>query len=311
MTMPIILRISQYFGFIYTEISTLLLLWLIINKSSKNIGSYRYLMLSFSLFSFVYAIVEILTQPIIVLHEACLMVYADSFLKHHKTIAQAGLGLYGASYELCISLLATHFVYRFLAICRPNDLNKLSGCNLLKLYILPIFFSAMWFLINYIPCGPSDLKAEYMRKSVFEHYNEDTRDLGYMAILYYELSIITILVCGYKTYQKMQQVGSSMSAKTKELNNQLFKTLILQTLVPMFLMFTPVGLLLILPMFSMSLGTLANTPSQFAAFYPALDATIAIFMIREFREAVICRRRRQKIFFSTKSGMVYSVSTNC
>ncbi|EFO97725.1 hypothetical protein CRE_16073 [Caenorhabditis remanei] len=299
MTMPIIIRISQYFGFISTEILTVLLLWLIINKSSKNIGSYRYLMLTFSLFSFVYAIVEILTQPIIVLHEACLMVYADSFLKHHKTIAQAGLGLYGASYEFCISLLAVQFVYRFLAICRPNDLKKLSGCNLLKIYILPIFFSTIWFLIDCFPCGPSDLKAEYMS------------ELGYFAVLYYELSIITILVCGYKTYQKMQQVGSSMSVKTKELNNQLFKTLIFQTLVPMFLMFTPVGLLLILPMFSMSLGTLANAPSQFAAFYPALDATIAIFMIREFREAVICRRRRrQKVSFSTASGMAYSVSTN-
>ncbi|EFO97871.1 CRE-STR-121 protein [Caenorhabditis remanei] len=119
------------------------------------------------------------------LHGACLFIYVDSFLKHHKEIAKASLGLYGASYELCISLLATHFVYRFLAICRPNYLNKLSGYNLLKIYILPIVFSVIWFLINYFSLGPSDLKAEYMRKSVFEHYNEDTRELGYLAVLYF------------------------------------------------------------------------------------------------------------------------------
>ncbi|EFO95473.1 hypothetical protein CRE_09466 [Caenorhabditis remanei] len=192
---------------------------------------------------------------------------------------------------------------------QPNDLNKLSGCNLLKIYILPIFFSTIWFLIGYIPLEPSDLKAENVRKSVFEHYNEDTGALGYIGVLYYQLSIITILVRGFKTYQKMKRVGSSMSTKTKELNNQLFKTLTLQTLVPMLTMFTPVALLLILPMFSINVGTFANASSLNAGIYPGLDSTIAIFMIRDFREAVTCRRG-QKVAFSTTSGVAYSVSTD-
>ncbi|EFO97657.1 hypothetical protein CRE_15937 [Caenorhabditis remanei] len=123
-----------------------------------------------------------------------------------------------------------------------------------------------------------------------------------------QLSITTILVCGYKTYQKMQQVESSMSAKTKELNNQLFKALILQTLVPMLFMFTPAGLVMILPMFSISVGTFANILSLSAPIYPGLDATIAIFMIRDFREAVTFRRRHQKVSIIAASGAAYSVS---
>ncbi|KAF1753942.1 hypothetical protein GCK72_020499 [Caenorhabditis remanei] len=84
---------------------------------------------------------------------------------------------------------------------------------------------------------------------------------------------------------------------------------VFQTLVPMLTMFTPVALLVILPMFSINVGTFANAPSLNAGIYPALDATIAIFMIRDFREAVTCRRG-QKVAFSTTSGVAYSVSTD-
>ncbi|CAL2043955.1 unnamed protein product [Caenorhabditis brenneri] len=309
MTMPLVLRIAQYFGFVCTEISTFCLLWLILNKASSRLGSYKYLMLSYSLFSVVYAVVEILTQPIMHLHGASLIIYADSPLKLYKSISQA----------LC---------------CLPNDLKRFDGLKLLKIYIIPIILSTVWFLIAYIPLEPSELKAEYMRIAVKETYNEDTYKLGYIGVLYYhrnsdgdliirwsdfvscfaicgimQLFITIMLVCGWKTYKKMQSLGSSMSFKTKELNSQLFKTLILQTLVPMLTMFTPVGLLVILPMFSISVGTLANAPSLNAGIYPALDATIAIFMIRDFREAVICCRRKNKVYCdATISGAAYSVT---
>ncbi|EGT44217.1 hypothetical protein CAEBREN_12548 [Caenorhabditis brenneri] len=267
------------------------------------------------------------------LHGASLIIYADSPLKLYKSISQALCCLYCASFGLCVSLLATHFVYRFLAICRPNDLKRFDGLKLLKIYIIPIILSTVWFLIAYIPLEPSDLKAEYMRIAVKETYNEDTYKLGYIGVLYYhrnsngeliirwsdviscfaicgimQLFITIILVCGWKTYRKMQSLGTSMSFKTKELNSQLFKTLILQTLVPMLTMFTPVGLLVILPMFSISVGTLANAPSLNAGIYPALDATIAIFMIRDFREAVICRRKNKVYCDATNSGAAYSVT---
>uniref|UniRef100_A0A1I7T5I7 Seven TM Receptor n=1 Tax=Caenorhabditis tropicalis TaxID=1561998 RepID=A0A1I7T5I7_9PELO len=251
------------------------------------------------------------------LHRSGWIIYADSCIKAYPKVSKFLVSLYCASFGLCVSLLASHFVYRFLAICRPSDLRLLDGWNLLKIYICPVIFFTIWFLIGWIPCAPSGLRSEYMRASLNETYNEDTYQLGYIGMLYYaclgccgimQTCILTMVICGWKTYKKMQSVGATMSLKTKELNNQLFKALTLQTLVPMLTMFTPVGLLLILPMFSVSVGTLSNAPSMNAAIYPALDAIIAIFMIRDFREAVVCKRGRKVTFSTTTSGAQYSVS---
>ncbi|EGT44089.1 hypothetical protein CAEBREN_07743 [Caenorhabditis brenneri] len=279
----------------------------------------------------VYAVVEILTQPIMIVHGSGWLIFADSFIKFPPSISQPLVSLYCASFGLCVSLLASHFVFRFVAICSPNDIRKLEGWNLLKMYIFPVIFSVVWFLMGVIPSKPIDVKSEI---PVNETYGENTFELGYVGMLYYHPSnsgetiirwadfmacftcciimqtcITVMIVCGWKTYQKMGRLGSSMSIKTKDLNNQLFRALIIQTLVPILTMFTPVGLLLILPMFSIGVGTLANAPSLNAGIYPALDATIVTFMIRDFRETVICRRRGPKVSFSAAtSEALYSVS---
>ncbi|CAP31144.2 Protein CBG12112 [Caenorhabditis briggsae] len=213
MTMPLIVRISQYFGFVATEISTLLLLYLIITKGAKKLGTYKYVMLSYSVFSVIYAVVEILTQP-----------YPDE-----------------------------------------------SG-------------------------------------QMFINYSDFASCFGICGIM--GLFITIILICGFLTFRKMESVGATMSFKTKELNNQLFRTLVVQTMVPILTMFTPVGLLVIFPMFSINVGKFANAPSLNAGIYPALDATIAIFMIRDFRDVVICRRGRRVTFITNTSAAQYSVTAD-
>ncbi|PIC24845.1 hypothetical protein B9Z55_018007 [Caenorhabditis nigoni] len=269
------------------------------------------------------------------LHGASMFVYADSFLKSYKFISRLLVCVYCASFGLCVSLLATHFFYRYLAICRPSDLCRFDGQNLLKLYILPIIFSTIWFLIAYVPLEPSDVKSEYMRIPIRETYNDETAKLGYIGVLYYYpdesgqmvinysdfvacfgvcgimgLFITIIMVCGFLTYRKIESVGKTMSFETKELNNQLFRTLVVQTMVPMLTMFTPVGLLVIFPMFSINVGRFANAPSLNAGIYPALDATIAIFMIRDFRDVVLCRRGRKVTFSANTSAAQYSATAD-
>ncbi|CAL2043957.1 unnamed protein product [Caenorhabditis brenneri] len=270
--MPEILKVAQYFGFVFTEFSNVLLLFLITTKASTRFGTYKYLMISYALYSIVYGLVEICAQPIIHVYGAGMFLYVDSFLKYQKKLSNPMASAYCASFGLCVSLLATHFVYRYFAVCRNE---------------------------------------------ILDLYDEDIRDVGYMAFLYYyydpagtlvvcwvdvimcfipcgvmQTCILTMIICGWKTFRKMREVKKSMSKKTKDLNNQLFKALVLQTLVPMCTMFAPVGSLLILPMFSIGVSpTLANAPSFYACLYPALDATIVIFMIRDFRDTVLCRKR--------------------
>ncbi|EFO97733.1 hypothetical protein CRE_15939 [Caenorhabditis remanei] len=329
--MPLFLQVLQYSGFISTEISNLILLWLIVTKSSSRFGSYKYIMMSYAVFSIVYGVVEILTQPTTHIHGACMLMYVDSFLKYDKPIALILVGVYCATFALCVSLLATHFVYRYFAICRPQDMSQFQGVRLLRLYILPVMFSILWYLVVTILVGPTDRKDEYMREAINETYGEDTSRLSYLGVLYFykdesngktvgwpdftycaytcgvmQVCIITMVICGWKTWRKMENVEGSMSKKTKELNAQLFRTLVLQTLIPLCTMFAPVGALIILPIFSIAVGTLANAPSLYAGFYPALDALVVIFMIRDFRNTILCGKAETKSLSSITPKAQYS-----
>ncbi|CCD68553.2 Serpentine receptor class r-10 [Caenorhabditis elegans] len=315
--MQVFFKISQFFGFILTEILNILLLYLIFTKASTRFGSYKYLMISYAVYSLIYALVEILTQPIIHVHDASVFLYVDSFLKHETTISNQLAAIYCASFSLCISLLATHFAFRYFAVCSPHYLHYVDGWRLLKIYIFPIVLSTIWYLTNGFLCGPADFKTDFVKKDILEKYNEDFSKVGYIGYLYYYTDIFgnliinwldflgcsinllimascigTIIICGLKTYWCMGKDRKKMSKRTKELNDQLFKTLVVQTLIPICTMFAPVGTVIVLPIFSIQIPpAIANIPSLYAGLYPGLDAAVAIFMIRDFRDAVFCWRR--------------------
>ncbi|CAL2043953.1 unnamed protein product [Caenorhabditis brenneri] len=273
--MPLFLQISQYVGFFSTEVTNIVLLWLIITKSSRSFGSYKYIMMSYAVFSIVYAVVEIMTRPVMHLHGACMFIYVDSFLKFEKPIALFLVGLYCATFGMCVNLLATHFVYRFFVICRPQDMHHFQGVNLLKVYLIPVVSSIGWYHNVTILMGPTDYNdTNEILVISWEDFISAFICCGIM-----QSCFLTMIICGWKTYRKMESVGGTMSKKTKELNSQLFRTLVIQTLIPLCIMFAPVGSLIILPMFSIGVGKLANAPGYYAGFYPALDALIAIFMI--------------------------------
>ncbi|CAL2043954.1 unnamed protein product [Caenorhabditis brenneri] len=251
-----------------------------------------------------------------IVHGSGWLIFADSFIKFPPSISQPLVSLYCASFGLCVSLLASHFVFRFVAICRPNDIRRLEGWNLLKMYIFPVIFSVIWFLMGVIPSKPIDVESEYMRIPVNETYGENTFELGYVGMFYYHPSNSGETIIRWADFMACFTCCGIMQTCIT----------VMITLVPILTMFTPVGLLLILPMFSIGVGTLANAPSLNAGIYPALDATIVIFMIRDFRETVICkclfplkirrsnvsgRRRGPKVTFSAAtSGALYSVSAD-
>lgn len=57
-------------------------------------------------------------------------------------------------------------------------------------------------------------------------------------------------------------------------------------------MFIPVGSLIALPFFGVDLGLEVNKIGAFLGVYPALDPLIAIFLITDFRNFVLCLEKR-------------------
>ncbi|EGT46653.1 CBN-STR-123 protein [Caenorhabditis brenneri] len=100
-----------------------------------------------------------------------------------------------------------------------------------------------------------------------------------------------IMFCGFKSLKQMKNCASHMSTRTRELNRQLFITLGIQTLLPVITMYLPVGLIITLPIFGLEVGVAANKAAAFLGLYPALDPLIAIFLIKDFRNVILCKTK--------------------
>eukprot|EP00081_Caenorhabditis_elegans_P019588 NP_500472.1 Seven TM Receptor [Caenorhabditis elegans] len=314
------LRFGEYFGCIFTEISNLVLLYLIITKTPKSFGSYKYLMMSYALDSLIYGLVEVLTLPERVIHASGASVYlfVDSFLRYEKWIANPLAALYACSFALCITLLASHFVFRYIAVCRPHDLHHLEGWKMWKIYVIPIIITILWYLVHGYFCGPTEFKTELVRQEIWDNYQVDFGSVGYFGFLYFytdntgvsranwidflgtatNCTVMTICtmvmtISGLKTYKKINDNKRTISKRTKELNKQLFRTLVIQTIIPIFTLFFPVGAIIVLPIFSIPIPTsVSNVVTMTNGIYPGLDALVVIFMIQVYRDAVFCKTRK-------------------
>ncbi|PIC22449.1 hypothetical protein B9Z55_016507 [Caenorhabditis nigoni] len=239
----------------------------------------------------------------------------DSCLRYEKLIGHYLLSLFCGSFALCISLLATQFYYRYIAVCQPHDLGKLNGWRLCLLFIPCIFFFIAWFCLVFFGMKGTEEKAKNARKIILEVYKEDTSKIAFIALQFWDtdsdgnktfrvsdwlsyfgcLSIIvicfsTIMFCGIKIYFKLKSSQNIMSSKTRELNRQLLKTLIFQTALPFFTMYSVVGCILSLPIFEIDIGLIANYPGLAVCVYPALEPLIAMYFVKNFKNALTCRR---------------------
>lgn len=96
-----------------------------------------------------------------------------------------------------------------------------------------------------------------------------------------------------------------MSKRTRALNKQLFLTLGLQTLLPCFTQYIPVGLIFILPLFEVEVGKAGNLVGVTCCLYPAMDPLIAIFMIDRFRNFIF----RKESPSTTKSSKISAINS--
>lgn len=61
-------------------------------------------------------------------------------------------------------------------------------------------------------------------------------------------------------------------------------------MLPVVTMYLPVGSLIVFPFLGIDLGVYANKVGAFIGVYPALDPFIAIMLIKDFRNFLLCRK---------------------
>ncbi|CAI2355040.1 unnamed protein product [Caenorhabditis sp. 36 PRJEB53466] len=306
------LHVVQYGGFIFAQLTNALLVFLIMTKAKKLFGTYRHVMCTFAMYSLVYTWIEILTQPVMHIKGPVFIVYMDSPLKYYKWIGNDVTCLYCGSFALVISLLAAQFFYRYVAMCKQEFLPEIEGWKLTFIFVPCLICFVAWFEFVYWGMANTVEKQLYMKEELLKYYEEDSERVSFIAPMYWSIGddgekvwkfweimssvgcvviivicFSTILYCAFNIYRTMKSASCHMSAKTLDLNRQLFITLTFQTLLPFVMMYSPVGLLITLPIFEVYVGSIANFVSASLAVYPSLEPMIAMICIKEFRRTIL------------------------
>ncbi|PIC23653.1 hypothetical protein B9Z55_017278 [Caenorhabditis nigoni] len=152
---------------------------------SHSFGNYRVLMILFSIYSILYAFIEIFTMPVLHIYKSGVLFYLDSVLKLFPRIGEPMASLYCGSFALCISMLAVQFIYRYVAVCKPQKLHYFEGYKIYYLLIPPLILFILWTFSIYLNFAPNQIKKDFFREVAWELYGENIDEISFMGPLYF------------------------------------------------------------------------------------------------------------------------------
>ncbi|CAO4378428.1 unnamed protein product [Caenorhabditis nigoni] len=121
------LKVTQLTAGSFGIILNVVLILLIMFRSPKHLGAYKYLMLYISFVELVYSVLEIIIEPHIFTYGPTLTVFR--YFKHSRIGRTQGFYLivvYGGTFGQALALFGVHFVYRWLL--EENEESRRREC---------------------------------------------------------------------------------------------------------------------------------------------------------------------------------------
>ncbi|KAF1762058.1 hypothetical protein GCK72_010320 [Caenorhabditis remanei] len=295
-----------------------LLIVLILKKSPKSLGSYKYLMIYINLFEFTYAILYFAEKPDLFTKKSAFFLIVNwresIFPKFVACILDL---LFVGFFGISIAILALHFIYRFLSITNNRHLKSFDSWKIILWFMIPLL-NGVTFMITggIILCA--DQETNWFMKENYPGLIENTTiidDLYYMGPFFWpklanssseeyfswkgaggslivmgliSLSSSIMIYFGVKGYRSMNRLiaQTSCSEKFKSVQKQLFHALVFQTLIPVVLMHIPASAIYITIFFDKSTEIVGETLSLTIAMYPTLNPLPTIFIVKNYRKAL-------------------------
>uniref|UniRef100_A0A8R1DSA9 Uncharacterized protein n=1 Tax=Caenorhabditis japonica TaxID=281687 RepID=A0A8R1DSA9_CAEJA len=216
---------------------------------------------------------------------------------------------------MSFTLIAVHFVYRYFATCKPENIRFFRGFNIVIWLLGALFVSFFWGIASFLLYPETERTKRSLLHVLEESYGLDPLWIGNVPYSYWNidengvehlnprniigilqhcaimtLSFSTVFYCGVQTHKKMK-LNTGVSDRTKELQKQLFNALVLQTLIPAVLMYMPTIVTFVTPFFGINVGCYSNITTVTVHMYPAIDPLVWLFLIKDFRKSflrIIC-----------------------
>uniref|UniRef100_A0A8R1I342 Seven TM Receptor n=1 Tax=Caenorhabditis japonica TaxID=281687 RepID=A0A8R1I342_CAEJA len=213
---------------------------------------------------------------------------------------------------MMLSVLAIHFFYRYTSVTAPQKLStRFSKSTVLLWAALVLLYSTVWGCSTYFLCGPTELFDNELAPSFLNNHCLRPEEFAYVGPKYYfvgnstdnlifnvksviGVTIIFIqmaatLLCvayfGIRTYCTLNKLGS-ICVVSKELQTQLFRTLVIQTLIPLVFLYMPVCCMFVFPILMLNAESITNIIPICLAIYPCLEPSVAMYIIKDFRQKI-------------------------
>ncbi|CAA92751.3 Serpentine receptor class r-10 [Caenorhabditis elegans] len=289
------------------------LVFLIINKSPKKLGSYKYLMIYISDFEILYSFVDFVVAPFFYSYGPALLVIVNlEESLFNKPIAFVLLCSYSGFFGTSMAIFGIHFIYRYLVATGSLLLATFSTWKIVLWLSFPIFYGVVWGAGSYFLCAPSEYTTEFVRENILNNFNLQMEDIAYFGLNFYGTdnngkqfivyeqvvgivvnsfiitsSLSTAVYFGVKTYYKINELTNKVSLRTSNLQSQLLYSLVVQTMIPVILMHIPVTIIYTFAFMGHGMGTICGIASITISMYPALDPLPTIFIIKNYRNYVL------------------------
>ncbi|CAP30797.1 Protein CBR-STR-166 [Caenorhabditis briggsae] len=299
---------SLFFAILFNSI----LIYLIITKSPKKMGNYKALMIYFSTFSMLFAVIDMIVRPFIHSHGNCFfMIMSTKDWPFSEDSAQIAISVLCGCGGVTPFLIAIHFIYRFFALERKGRLRYFSGKYLIFWFIIPVLGGVNWFHLSWFYYRRNEKTTEYIRQTVLDNFGLHMNETVYSAAFFYPpdgqgipqldwsifisyiilsismaLPFSIMIIAGVMSHSKIKKLLEHGECDyTKRLQLQLYKALVVQTFLPVFLFFLPLGALFTAPLFHVDIGSWSYVTTYLYALYPAVDPLPIMFIVQEYRLA--------------------------
>ncbi|CCD73996.1 Serpentine receptor class r-10 [Caenorhabditis elegans] len=303
----------QLISYCFALTSNTLLIFLIVTKSPKKMGTYRSLMCYFCIISLIFTTLDVIVKPNIYSRESAFFMMMD--LRNRmlpRYIEECLMSVLCGCCGMAIYGIAIHFVYRYFALERQGRLRFFKGAYQIFWFFIPIFGCLNWTFIAGYFFAMNPISTGYIAPMIEEMYNISINDAAYSAAVFWppneqgvvefhwrsglglinlvtsmSLSLSVVIYTGVKSLKKIKQLLGRLESKfSKNLQMQLYKALVAQTLIPVLFIFIPFGILFTCPLFLIDCEFLSAPITVIYAVYPALDPLPCLFFVDNYRNFI-------------------------
>ncbi|CAI5447795.1 unnamed protein product [Caenorhabditis angaria] len=300
-----------------------ILTYLILKKSPKQLGSYKFLMIYISWFEIIYSIIDIITTPIFFSHDFIFvaMVYTKDSLFSHQILLILN-GIYCSCFGASMGMFGLHFIYRYFVSYGSQFLKTFEDARILMWMMIPVIYGCIWGFTCYFIISPTEEINNKLAEKLLANFSWELQDIAYLGLHFFDLqadgtykvywysmvavlagiiiivsSLVAMFYCGVRCYlrlNKLMKMGTDTSQNTKNISKrsrklqaQLFYALVTQTAIPIFLMHIPFSIVILFSFLGKDLGIFSGIASITIALFPALDPLPTMLIIQSYRATIL------------------------